>query len=85
MRRGLAIRAWANQISEARAKLGLRPRITDANRSVVPRIMFDSSGWSAGASPADIVGAIAKAVGLPPIPTRTFRTGGVHVWHRFRI
>lgn len=80
-RRGLAIRAWAKGVAEVRKQLlPADPRLTASNLHVVPRVMLDSSGWPAGASPADIVEAVNKAVGLPPVPTRTFRNAGVHVW-----
>eukprot|EP00913_Durusdinium_trenchii_P031723 g29708.t2 len=80
-RRGLAIRAWAKEVAEVRKQLlPADPRLTPSNLHVVPRIMLDSAGWPPGASPADIVEAVNKAVGLPPVPTRTFRSAGVHVW-----
>ena len=80
-RRGLAVRAWAKSIAEVRRLLlPSDPRLTDANIGIVPRIMLDSSGWPAGASPADVVQAVQTAVGAAPVPTRMFRAAGVHVW-----
>ena len=80
-RRGLAVRAWSKEVAEVRKKLlPADPRLTASNIHVVPRLVLDSSGWPPGASPADIVEAVNKAVGLPPVPTRTFRSAGVHVW-----
>eukprot|EP00913_Durusdinium_trenchii_P002801 g2592.t1 len=80
-RRGLAVRAWSKEVAEVRKKLlPADPRLTSSNIHVVPRLVLDSSGWPPGASPADIVEAVNKAVGLPPVPTRTFRSAGVHVW-----
>ena len=80
-RRGLAVRAWSKEVAEVRKKLlPADPRLTSSNLHVVPRLLLNSSGWPPGASPADIVEAVHKAVGLPPVPTRTFRSAGVHVW-----
>ena len=80
-RRGLAIRAWAKDVATVRKKiLPSDPRLTETNLSVVPRLILDSSGWPAGAAASDIVEAVNKAVGSPPVPTRTFRSAGVHVW-----
>ena len=79
--RGLAIRAWAKDVATVRKKiLPSDPRLTETNLNVVPRLVLDSSGWPPGAAASDIVEAVNKAVGSAPVPTRTFRSAGVHVW-----
>ena len=80
-RRGLAIRAWTANIAEVRKKLLPNDaRLNDTNINVVPRFMMDASGWPPGASPSDVIESVCKAVSQPPIPTRMFRSAGVHTW-----
>ena len=80
-RRGLAVRAWCVDIADVRRKLlPMDARLNDTNIKVVPKFMVDASGWPPGASPADVIETVAKAVSQPPIPTRTFRAAGVHTW-----
>ncbi|CAK9090933.1 unnamed protein product [Durusdinium trenchii] len=80
-RRGLAIRAWTANIAEVRRKLLPNDaRLNDTNIAVVPRHMMDAAGWPPGASPADVIESVTKAVSQAPIPTRTFRSAGVHTW-----
>ena len=80
-RRGLAVRAWCVDIADVRRKLlPMDARLNDTNIKVVPKFMVDASGWPPGASPADVIETVAKAVSQAPIPTRTFRAAGVHTW-----
>ncbi|CAK9051672.1 unnamed protein product [Durusdinium trenchii] len=80
-RRGLAIRAWTTHIAEVRRNmLPNDSRLNDTNMGVVPRFMMDASGWPPGACPGDVIESVTKAVSQPPIPTRTFRSAGVHTW-----
>lgn len=80
-RRGLAVRAWARNVADVRRLLlPADPRLTDSNIAVVPKHMYEASGWPTGAAAADVVEAVNKAVGLPPVPTRQYRQAGVHVW-----
>ena len=80
-RRGLAIRAWTANIADVRKKLLPNDaRLNDTNINVVPRFMMDASGWPPGASPSDVIESVCKAVSQPPIPTRMFRSAGVHTW-----
>lgn len=55
-------------------------RITTENISVIPRYSCKSTGWPPAVDPPNIVQAVAKAVGQPPIPTKAFRSSGVHGW-----
>lgn len=80
-RRGLAVRAWASNVAEVRRLLlPADPRPTDSNITIVPKFMYEASGWPTGAGPAEVVEAVNKAVGTPPVPTRQYRLAGVHVW-----
>ena len=80
-RRGLATRAWTSAVAEMRkALLSADPRITAENISVIPKFTYQTTGWPASTEPRDVVVATLKATGLPPLPSRAFRTNGVCGW-----
>lgn len=80
-RRGLAIRAWNANVGDLRQiLLSQDPRVVELNQSVIPRHMFNSSGWPAGAPPGQVVTATHHAIGLAPVLTRTFKTQGISTW-----
>ena len=41
---------------------------------------FEAMGWPPGLEPSDVVDSTHKATGAAAIPTRTFRSAGVHTW-----
>ena len=80
-RRGLALRVWTAHIAAARKMLLHNdPRLTDQNRHVVPTVQFESSGWPSMIDVANVIEAVDAATSLPPVPTRAYRTAGVHCW-----
>ena len=80
-RRGIALRIWTASIKEAReALLHNDPRLTEQNRHVIPVTQFESSGWPSSIEAAEVIKAVAVAAGSPPVPTRAYRTAGVHCW-----
>ena len=80
-RRGLAVRAWNDNIASIRrAVLPTDPRLTKENMHVVPRFPFNSSGWPPAIQPCFVVSSTLQATSHAPIPTRAFRTGGVYSW-----
>ena len=80
-RRGLAARAWTSHVAEMRkAILSGDPRITAENISVIPKITYQTTGWPASTEPRDVITATLKATGLPPLPSRAFRSNGVCGW-----
>lgn len=80
-RRGLAPRAWDSGIAAVRrAVLPTDGRLTKDNISVVPKVQFQSTGWPAAIEPASVVSSTLQAVGLAPVPSKAFRSGGVHGW-----
>lgn len=80
-RRGLAPRAWDKGIEAVRrAVLPTDARLTKDNMSVVPKVQFQSTGWPAAIEPASVVSCTLAAVGLAPVPSKAFRSGGVHGW-----
>ena len=80
-RRGLAARAWISKIAVLRkALLPQDERISDLNIAVVPRVLFDSTGWPISISPSELIKATYHAVKLAPVPTRCHRLLGVTCW-----
>ncbi len=80
-RRGLAIRAWAAKVAQLRKVLMSQDeRITNENINIVPKLVYDSTGWPSSASPNEIVHAVVHSCGTPPIPSRCFRAAGVVTW-----
>ena len=80
-RRGIATRAWCDRVSNVRkVLLASDERICELNQAVVPHHMYNSTGWPLSIGPNDIVKVVAKTCGLPPIPTRCFKTLGVTSW-----
>lgn len=80
-RRGLAARSWSGQISFLRnALLPNDPRITDDNRDVAPRFLFNSYGWPTHISPQEVVRATLHYTKLGAVPTRCSRNNGVVCW-----
>ncbi len=80
-RRGIATRAWCDRVSNVRkVLLANDERICELNLAVVPHHMYNSTGWPLSIGPNDIVKVVAKTCGLPPIPTRCFKTLGVTSW-----
>ena len=80
-RRGLALRVWNDSIGEAR-KIFLADddRICATNINVIPRFTYEAAGWPSGLEASDVVASTYTATGVAPIPTRTFRSAGVHTW-----
>ena len=80
-RRGLALRVWSDQIGKAReAFIPEDNRIIKINADVIPRFTFEASGWPSGLEPQDVIHSTHKATGVAPVPTRTYRSAGVHTW-----
>ena len=80
-RRGLAARAWTANVAEMRkAILSADSRITAENISVIPKFTYQTTGWPASTEPRDVITATLKATGLPPLPSRAFRSNGVCGW-----
>ena len=80
-RRGIATRAWCDRVSNVRkVLLASDERICELNQAVVPHHMYNSTGWPLSIGPNDIAKVVAKTCGLPPIPTRCFKTLGVTSW-----
>ena len=80
-RRGLAPRVWIAKVSEARKTLlAADGRIVEANRHVIPRLVYELAGWPAGTDAANIVQSTIDSTGVAVLPMRTFRNAGVHVW-----
>lgn len=80
-RRGLAVRSWTSNIAYMRkAVIPSDPRITTDNIAVIPRHSYRATGWPPAVDPSNVVASITKAIGLPPIPTKAFRSNGVHGW-----
>ena len=80
-RRGLAARIWNENIGPARRALVPDDnRLCQENMHVIPKFTYESAGWPAGASPQNVVAAVAKATSQAPIPMRTYRQGGVNIW-----
>ena len=80
-RRGLAVRAWHDNIASIRrAVLPTDPRLTKENMHIVPRFPFNSSGWPPAIEPCFVVSSALQATSHAPVPTRAFRTGGVYSW-----
>eukprot|EP00438_Fugacium_kawagutii_P022415 Skav201705 [mRNA] locus=scaffold2750:50465:54844:+ [translate_table: standard] len=80
-RRGLAARAWSSQIGCLRtALLPNDPRITDDNRDVAPRYVYNSYGWPSSISPQEVIRATLHYTTLGAVPTRCSRSNGVVCW-----
>ena len=80
-RRGLAVRCWTDQIATVRKTvLAGDCRLTNDNLAVVPRHVYDSTGWPAAMEPKHVVSSVLQATQLPPVPMRAFRNNGVHGW-----
>lgn len=80
-RRGIAARSWISKIADLRrALLSNDERISDLNIGVVPRVLFDSTGWPISISPHELIKATFHAVQLAPVPTRCHRQLGVTCW-----
>ena len=80
-RRGIAVRAWCKQvISVRKILLAQDERISELNHGVIPRCIRDSTGWPSTVGPQEIVKASIHGTGLPPIPTRCYKSQGVTTW-----
>ena len=80
-RRGLALRVWTSSIAEARQFfMADDSRITKENMHVIPRHTVESSGWPTSIEASSIISTVLEATGCAPIPTRAYRTAGVHSW-----
>ena len=79
--RGIALRIWTAKIAEARTQLlHDDARLTSLNRHVIPVVQYESSGWPSSIEVGEVIKAVAAATGTPPVPTRAYRTAGVHYW-----
>ena len=80
-KRGLALRVWVDKIGEARkAILADDPRIIEENLNIIPRVILESTGWPTAIDAPNVVRSTHKATGKAPIPTKAFRSAGVHGW-----
>eukprot|EP00438_Fugacium_kawagutii_P031145 Skav213240 [mRNA] locus=scaffold2594:6288:7214:- [translate_table: standard] len=80
-KRGLAVRALSASIEHVRvALLPNDPRLTDLNRSVAPRLVYNCYGWPPGINPQEVVKSLHHATGLGAVPTRCSRANGVICW-----
>ena len=68
-------------LSSAReALLPQDDRLTELNRSLIPRVTRESTGWPGGILAKDVVLAIHKATSLLCIPMRGYRSAGCFCW-----
>ena len=80
-KRGIAVRAWVDQIGSIRSILMPHDeRICDLNRNIVPVVMRESTGWPSSISASEVVKATLHATSLAPVPTRCFRSLGLTTW-----
>ena len=80
-KRGLAPRFDVKKLCTAReALLPQDDRLTDLNRSLIPRYTRESTGWPSGILAKDVVLAVHKAVATTCIPIRSYRSSGCVAW-----
>ena len=80
-KRGLAPRFDVKKLCSAReALLPQDDRLTDLNRSLIPRYTRESTGWPTGILAKDVVLAVHKAVATTCIPIRSYRSSGCVAW-----
>lgn len=81
VRKGLTVRAWCSNIVQVRRTLlAGDTRVTEDNIDVIPRFVYQPTGWPLSIAAADIVKAVKFACGQAPIPSRCFRSLGVTTW-----
>ena len=80
-KRGLAPRFDVKKLCSAcEALLPQDDRLTDLNRSLIPRYTRESTGWPTGILAKDVVLAVHKAVATICIPIRSYRSSGCVAW-----
>lgn len=80
-KRGIAVRAWVNQVGSIRSILMPHDdRICDINRDVVPVTTRESTGWPSSISATEVVKATFHATSQAPVPTRCYRSLGLTTW-----
>ena len=80
-KRGLAPRFDVKKLCSAReALLPQDDRLTDLNRSLIPRFTRESTGWPTGILAKDVVLAVHKAVATTCIPICSYRSSGCVAW-----
>ena len=80
-KRGVAVRAWCSQIGAVRRiLLPNDERLTDLNIDIIPRHLFESTGWPTSIAAQEVVKATNFATKASPIPTRCFKMLGLTTW-----
>ncbi len=80
-KRGIAVRAWVNQIGNIRSILMPHDeRICELNRNIVPVVMRESTGWPSSISASEVVKATYHATSKAPVPTRCYKSLGLTTW-----
>lgn len=80
-KRGVAVRAWCDQIGAVRKTLlPYDERLCDLNINVIPRHLMETTGWPSSIGANDAVKATNFAVKMPPVPTRCFKMMGLTTW-----